>query len=273
MGKSLLLCFALLSTTLSAATIEEAGDLFLKRAENAKNAELAATMFKELAASASSPVAKALLKTREAQAIYYVGSIKTTDAEKKDAHKRGMEASLEASALIDPTTASKTEKALAHYFYVINLGKWAEANGVLSSLGKWGEMKDQLDTIDSLDSSVDDYGPLRTRARALHKLPFGDKNESEKLLALAVEKTFSEKFNQSTNTTNSVYYLDILAKNRNTDKFCELFNSLNDLSAASDEELLELNPNKLPETKSDLKKFKENKGFEEDVKKFADRNC
>jgi hypothetical protein len=48
---------------------------------------------------------------------------------------------------------------------------------------------------------------------------------------------------------------------------------MEELSKASDEELKDFNPNKVPETKNDIKNFKENKGFEEDVKKFADRNC
>ncbi len=272
MGK-LLLCFVL-SANVFAATVEEAKGLFENRGQNADNAEIAANMFKDLATKAASAVEKGILKTKEAQATYYVGGLQTSDAKKKEVYGRGMEAAKEAFTTLDASAeASKTDKATAHYFYAINLGKWAEANGVLASLGRWPELKEQLDIIDSLDKSVDDYGSLRTRARALHKLPFGDKGESEKLLAEASLKTYNEAFGLGNNTTANNYYLDILAKNRNSQKFCELYNATNALLELSDEELKELNPAKLPESKGDLKNFKENKGFEEDVKKFADRNC
>lgn len=260
--------------TTNAATIEEAKDLFEKRGENASNAELAANLFNSLAKSASSPKEKAILKTKEAQALYYFGGFQPNDSKKKEVYNKGVEAAKDAFSILDTNKdATKTEKAEAHYFFAINLGKWAEANGVLASLSRWPELKEQLDIIDSLDKSVEDYGSLRTRARALHKLPFGDKSEAEKILETAATNTMNETFGIGNNTTANLYYLDILAKNRKTEKFCEVFAGMEELSKASDEELKEFNPHKLPETKNDIKNFIDNKGFEEDVKKFADRNC
>lgn len=263
-----------LAVTINATTIEEAKDLFEKRGENPVNAELAANIFKTLSATAVSQKEKALLKTKEAQAFYYYGGFQPNDNRKKEIYNKGVEAAKEAFTILDSNKeASKTEKAEAHYFFAINLGKWAEANGVLASLSRWPELKEQLDIIDSLDNSVEDFGSLRTRARALHKLPFGDKSEAEKILETAATNTMNETFGIGNNTTANLYYLDILAKNRKTEKFCEVYSGMEELSKASDEELMEFNPAKLPETKNDIKNFKDNKGFEEDVKKFADRNC
>ncbi len=268
--KKYLACLSLaVSLSINAATIEEAKDLFEKRGENAANAEQAANLFNSLSKTASSPKEKALLKTKEAQALYYFGGFQP-----KEIYNKGVEAAKDAFTILDANKdASKTERAEAHYFYAINLGKWAEANGVLASLSRWPELKDQLDIIDSLDKSVEDYGSLRTRARALHKLPFGDKSEAEKILETAANDTMNETFGIGNNTTANLYYLDILAKNRKSEKFCEVFSAMEELSKANDEELKEFNPAKLPETKNDLKNFKDNKGFEEDIKKFADRNC
>ncbi len=258
----------------NAATVEEAKNLFENRGVNPANAEAAANIFNTLSTSTSDQKEKAIYKVKEAQAIYYFGGFQANDNKKKEVYNRGVEAAKAAFTILDSNKdASKSEKAEAHYFYAINLGKWAEANGVLSSLSRWPELKEQLDIIDSLDNSVEDFGALRTRARALHKLPFGDKADAEKLLEDAFNKTLNDNFGIGSNTTANLYYLDILAKNRKSEKFCEVFSGMEELSKASDEELKAFNPNKLPETKNDIKNFKENKGFEEDVKKFADRNC
>lgn len=271
MGK-FLLCL-MFSSNVFAASVQEASDLYNKRGEDPKNSEKAALMYRELAANESAPISKAIFKIKESQALFYLGTIQTTDSQKKEVHTKGMDAGKEAMDLIDTTNASNSDKATAHYFYAINLGKWGEANGVLSSLGKWPELRRQLDIIDSLDNSVEDYGALRTRARAYHKLPGSDKAQAEKLLAEAYTKTLNEQFGLSRSTITDLFYLDILAKNRNVEAFCPLFAALTDLSTRTDAELLEFNSARLPETKSDLKNFVENKSFEENIAKFAERNC
>lgn len=273
--KKYLACVSIaLAVTVNATTIEEARDLFNKRGENAANAELSANLYNSLSKNATSNKEKAILKTKESQALYYFGGFQSSDNKKKEVYNKGVEAAKEAFTILGANKeATKTERAEAHYFYAINLGKWAEANGVLASLSRWPELKEQLDIIDSLDKSVEEYGSLRTRARVLHKLPFGDKADAEKLLEQAASLTMNETFGIGNNTTANLYYLDILAKNRKAEKFCEVYAGMEELSKASDEELKEFNPEKLPETKNDIKNFKENKGFEEDVKKFADRNC
>lgn len=276
--KKQLLSFALSAfMALGVYANEEAGQLWTKRGEAAENALKAANMVRDLAESVQDTAAKADLKTREAEYIYYVGGRETSKEAKKKQHERGYNAAQVAVNLLakdgsgkTPRVADqKTELARGHYFYAINLGKWGEANGVLSSLGRWPELRDRLEIIESLDKTVEDFGANRVRARAYQKLPFGSKEDAEKLLAEATENTLADSYEISKNSTTAVYYLDILAKNKNASTFCAVYKTLKELSVLSDEALAQYNEARLPETKTDLKNFVENKEFEEDVKEYA----
>ncbi|OFZ17209.1 MAG: hypothetical protein A2X86_01800 [Bdellovibrionales bacterium GWA2_49_15] len=254
---------------------EEAAQLWTKRGESKENALKAANIVRDLGASEQNTALKADLKTREAEYIYYVGVREGSKDAKKKAHERGQDAAQVAVNLMAnaKTPDGKIALARANYFFAINLGKWGEANGVLSSLGRWGELRDRLDVIDSLDKTVEDYGSLRTRARAFHKLPFGDKKEAEALLAEASENTLADGFKISRNSTTVFFYLDILAKNSNAKKFCEVYKEFKGLAEVSDEELAEYNAVRVPETKTDLENFIANRDFESDVKKYAVEKC
>ena len=269
------------------AVADEALQMWQQRGTDKELARQAADVMRDAAANETNAVAKALLKTREAEYIYFVGGRVSSKDEKKAVHTRGFEAAQAAVKLLSTDSDGKkpvsaevtTELARAHYFFAINLGKWGEANGVLSSLNRWPELRDRLDIIDALEkgnvNKVEDFGSYRTRARALHKLPFGDKDEAEKLLKEASEATLADGFDVSRNSTTAVYYLDIMAKNKKSkETFCNLYNNLRELSEYSDEELSEYyNSNKVPETKTDLKNFLEGKDFEENVEKFYRSNC
>ncbi|MBT6326928.1 MAG: hypothetical protein HOJ35_13250 [Bdellovibrionales bacterium] len=263
---------------------DEASDLFAKRglSRDGKAALEAADLVKTLAAASTSKEEKAGYKSREAEYIYFYGTRLTSKDAKKKFHIRGYEAALASIKLLAkdsegkvPTAPSnKVPLAKAHYFYAINLGKWAEANGVLSSLSRWPELKGHLNIIDSLDKSVEEYGSARVRARALQKLPFGSNSDARKLLKEAFNKTLSDMIELSRNATTVSYYLDILAATGDDDDtFCEVYEMFLELSDFSDEELLEYNGQKLPETKKEIENFLKGKGFEEDVKKYFDRNC
>lgn len=269
----------MLSLSLSAFGNETASNLFSKRGEDKNNALKAADIVRDLAKSASG-VEKASLKSREAEYVYFYGQrISGKDAKKK-IHARGYDAAEVAISILGTNGGKdakeeslKTPLAKAHYFYAINLGKWGEANGVLSSLSKWPQLKGHLDIIDRLDASVEDYGSYRTRARALHKLPFGSNADAEKLLEDASEKTLSDMIELSKNSTTVLFLLDILAENDKTSRFCDVYDLFTELSEFTDEELLEYNENKLPEVKTDLELFLNNEDFENDVEKYYRRNC
>jgi len=262
---------------------EQTDSLFAQRGQGTEFAQQAADLARDLARNEVNPVEKALLKTSEAEAIYFVGQRVSSKDAKKELHTRGFEAAREAIALLAKSKNGKEAKsdelktplARAHYFFAINLGKWGEANGVLSSLSRWPELRDHLDMIDGLDKTVEDYGSSRTRGRAYHKLPFASKDDAEKVLAEAFENTLADGIELSKNSTTVFYYLDILVKTgNNPSKFCEVYKLYTELSTFSDDELAELyNAKKVPETKTDLKNFLENKEFEENVAKYNRNNC
>ncbi|MBI2520490.1 MAG: hypothetical protein HYV97_08730 [Bdellovibrio sp.] len=252
---------------------EEAAQLWSQRGESKENALKAANMVRDLSGTEQNVAVKADLKTREAEYIYYVGVREGSKDAKKKAHERGQEAAQAAVKLLANAADAKTALARANYFYAINLGKWGEANGVLSSLGRWPELRDRLDVIDSLDKTVEDYGSLRTRARAFHKLPFGDKKEAEALLDEASENTLADDYKISRNSTTVFFYLDILVQNKNAKKFCEVYKEFKKLSQGTEEDLVAYNALRVPETKTDLQNFVENRDFETDVKKYASEKC
>ncbi len=261
---------------------EEAAQLWTKRGETTANALTAANMVRDLAATEQNAVVKADLKTREAEYIYFVGVREGSNESKMKAHVRGQDAAQAAVKLLakdnsgkQPTSAEvAVNLARAHYFFAINLGKWGEANGVLASLGRWPELRDRLDIIDSLDATVEDFGATRTRARALHKLPGfvgGDKDKSEQLLAEISEKTLADGYAISRNSTTVFFYLDILAENKNTSAFCAVFAEFTKLSEASDADLAAYNAVRVPESMTDLDNFVNFRDFESKVEKFAKR--
>ena len=175
------------------------------------------------------------------------------------------------------TPEAKTALALAHYTSAINMGKWAEARGVLASLGQWGNMKNHLEAVVKNDETVEDYGAYRTFGRAWLKLPFthgGSKKKSYRDLKYAYDKTFNQDYATSANSTTTLYYLDTLvAKKERGDEFCDAYFGMDDLQYLSDEELKEINPEKVPEFKSDIQNFLNGTEFEEDVHDWADANC
>ena len=52
----------------------------------------------------------------------------------------------------------KIRLANAHYFYAINLARWGNANGISASIGKLPELMQNLDLVNKLDETVEDFG-------------------------------------------------------------------------------------------------------------------
>jgi hypothetical protein len=284
---SMLAVLAVSLPALAVLKFEKADSIFDKRGEDRNNAQIAAGMFGTLAKSEADVLVKAQAKVRESRAFYYLGRTTEKKSEKKALYTKGYKAANEAVALLSakPGVAKKdsykTDLAHAHYYYAANLGKWGKANGKLSSLGKWPELRSNLDMIDGLGpeaQALENYGSMRVRGRALHELPFGDKNEALRLIKHSFENSMPEGFDMSASTTTTIYYLDILAKtNTDVDTFCEVYEMMLDLSEMDDEELKEeltdLNPNLVPEGMIEVRQFGNGEGFVEDVQKYADRKC
>jgi hypothetical protein len=281
MKKTMMIALLALSfQAFSATKLEEATSLFDQRGEDRNFAKQSAEMFKELANSATDKQTKAQMKVSESRAYYFFGRTALNKNDKKSIYVMGYEAATTAINLLQGTGLNK-DLAYAHYYYAINLGKWGEANGALSSLGKWPELRSQLDIIDSLGEeakAIESYGSMRTRGRALHKLPFSSKSEALKNLKFSFENSFADGFDMSASTTTTLYYLDILVKtNSDADTFCEVYEMMLDLADLDDEELKEeltdLNPALVPEGMIEVRQFTSGAIFEEDVHGYADNKC
>lgn len=288
--KNMLVLASLLASTFTfAQTIQDADALYALRGEDTNNAKLAADMYGQVAANETDILTKGQAYTKQGLSLYFYGVRQANSTTKEAIHKKAFEVAQQGIMFLSAegsrfgatpkvnTREGKTALAEGHYVSAINMGKWGEARGILASLGQWGEMKDHLEALIKNDETVFEYGAYRTWGRAQMKLPFthgGSKKESLKKLKKAYDATYSEEFATSTNTTTTAFYLDnLVARKVKGDEFCDVYYGMADLLDLSDEELKELNPENLPEIKTDLENFKSGKDYEEDVKGWADSNC
>ena len=145
------------------------------------------------------------------RALYFKGTHTTGDANKKKIH-------LEGRAKADAAEAVSADFAEAPYFAAINLARWGEANGIVSSVSQVPSLKkymalavERVTRTDAEGESVDGYGPYRTLGRMYKKLPGllgGSTSESIKYLDKAVKGA-------PTLALNVVYLADTLMKDGN----------------------------------------------------------
>ncbi len=265
MKKLLLISGLLLSMNSFANTVEIAEGLYEIRGENVKNAVAAAKVYGELAHAALEKSEKAKLFYRQSEATYYVGNKATDNGVKEKIHKTGYEYSQKVISLLEGNVDDFEEEetlALAYFFYGANLGKWAEARGVSSSLGRAGELKETMQKIIDLgQEEIENYGAHRVLGRAFFKLPFfagGSDKKAEKFLKEAFENTLSDDGEVSVHGLNNLYYAEVLEKRNKKARACEILNSF---SKQSFETLLET---RIPETKEEIEAAK---------KMIADFDC
>lgn len=255
----------------------DAQTLFSKRGENKDNAKLAADAYSDLAQSETVNLKKAQLLSKEAEAIYFYGTRVNDNEIKKSAHDRGQKTAMVAVGILaqapgvarDPSY--KTDLARAYYWYGANLGKWGEANGVLASLGRWPELKSNMQNILQLDDSVEDYGVYRILGRGYMKVPFESSTEGLKFLKKGYDSTLTTVagLTLSRNSTTVVYYLDILKKKEEVETFCKVFAGFAKVAKMSEADQTSYNPNRLPETKTDSAEFLANT----DIQRYAKNEC
>lgn len=289
MKKIILASLMAIALQTQAATIQDANNTYNMRGQDINNAMKAADLYATLADQAATKLEKAQMLTLQGLAIYFYAERIKSESQKENLHKKAFEIADIAIKLInkegtrfgstasDSSAATKSALAEAHYTSAINMGKWAEARGVLASLGQWGNMKKHLDAVFLNDETVASYGAYRTQGRAWLKLPFthgGSKKKSLKDLKYAYDNTLNEDYGTSENSTTTLFYLDTLvARKVRGDQFCDVYFGMSDLQDLSDEEILEINPDFLPEFKTDIQKFIDADGFEEDIHGWADSNC
>ena len=262
----------MISAQAMAVTSTDADQLFAKRGEDFKNALAAANLYKTAAEGSRSNNDLVDNKIGESSALYYYGNKVATKAEKISTFVRAYEAAqlaitkASASKGVPAAGFTKTDLAKAHYFYAINLARWGNANGITSSIGKLPELMENLELVNTLDESVEEYGSLRTSGRVRFKVPsalarlrglsnFSTEDALEDLFnaydnsRITVEEADVET---AANTTTTIYLLDVLANLGERGDFCEIFSGMRELSKLSDEVLVKYFPTKMPESKADI---------------------
>jgi hypothetical protein len=202
-----------------------------------QHAKDAAAAYEQLANSSSlDEQTRAQYAVKSAEAYYFVGSANTSDDAKLAFHAKGMAVADQALKFFKITDTTKLtdadaarflglaadQKALlaeALYQKGTNLGQWGSANGITSSIGKWPELRGDMEFIVKLkQKDIHDFGPLRVLGWAYFKLPGilgGDNSKSEKLLSTAVNSTLAKDasgaaLNFSVNAANNTFYAQLL---------------------------------------------------------------
>ena len=214
-----------------------------------------------------------------AKSYYFYGDrCATSNKDKKDWHGKGRNAAQRALS----GASTPEQVALSHYYAAINLSRWGLANGLLSSLGQWSEVKGHLDKVVEHGVTTADYGAYRTFGRAYYKLPFfkgGSVDKSEKYLEMAYSNTMHPTLKTSTSVLTTLYYLHTLRKQDKDDVFCKVYDGLNGLIPFNEGKATQLNPNLVMENLLDMDNFvkppkSSDKGeFIREVRDYADINC
>ncbi|MGK5084228.1 hypothetical protein WDW37_13110 [Bdellovibrionota bacterium FG-1] len=183
----------------------------------------------------------------EARTYYFQGVHSDSTSAKKDLHGKGQ-------AKADAAEALTSDYSEAPYFAGVNLARWGEANGIISSLTKVPALKKYMSlamaadrtTRDDRDAeAVDGYGPHRTLGRMYKALPGllgGSHTESVKELQKAVQ-------GDPTTALNVVYLADTYMKDGNDSEKTEGRRLLNELLTKDPSTL---NPNRIPETSDEF---------------------
>lgn len=230
---------------------ESAFDQFQNRGRDARNARTCVTTAGEALKVAGTAEQKYDASVLQSRCAYYVGMKTKGDDNKVKVFKEGMKYAEEGKKVLK-------DRAEAYFFYGINLGRWAEANGIMKSLGERHNLRRNMETVlvkpakddDGRNIAGKDYDGLggnRTLGRMYFKLPGmfgGDSDKAEKLLREAVENTPSDYKNSL-----NVYYLAEVLVAR--DKKAEAKKMLDDLISYEDTPE-KYNPRRVPETLDDI---------------------
>ena len=256
--KNLLLVGGLLVSVASFAnTVEMAEVLYSLRGEDVSNAQEAAKIYGDLANASTEKGEKANLYFKQSEAVYFIGTQNKDEDEQEKIHENGYELANKAVKLLEGQVDDFEQEetlAKAYFFYGANLGKWAEARGIGSSLGRAGELKDTMNKIIDLgQEDIENYGANRILGRVYFKLPViagGSKKKAEKILAEAFENTLSDDADVSVHGLNNLYYAEALEARNKKDQACEI---LKEFSVQDPETLLDT---RIPETALEIEQAK-----------------
>lgn len=233
------------------AQYKAAYDDFLNRGDTGVLAQ--SCVDKALAAfnTATTDVEKYDALVLQSRCLYYVGMKASGDDAKISIFGN-------AKNVADRAKPFQPNRAEAYYYYGINLGRWAEANGIMKSLGERHNLRRNMESVQAKVAIVDgktipgkeydSYGANRTLGRMYFKLPGmfgGDNQKAERLLREGVVE--SEKLGER-NSLNIQYFAEILvANNKKTEARLVLDDTLR-----FEGDLVGYNPSRAPETKDEM---------------------
>jgi len=220
--------------------LAEATQLFSLRGENANYDRVIELTGRAEALAGSNRELKYDILTLASRAYYFKGGKTTSDSAKEAIYNTGMQKADAAKRLF-------ANLADAHYYYAINLGRWGEARGITTSLGRRRELFRSCEDAKRFPTragtpgeAIDGFGPDRTLGRVYFKLPalFDGSNErSMQHLDIAWGRA-------PENALNGVYYAEVLAAEDQEVRACAILNQiLNDPRGDRG-----YNPDRVPET-------------------------
>ena len=237
----------------STATYQDAFADFQNRGADVKNAQSCADKAGALADAATTDLDKYNALVLQSRCTYYVGM-----QAKKDSDKIRIFGA--AKNLADKAKPLQKDRAEAFFFYGISLGRWAEANGIMKSLGERKNLQRTMETVlvkASIDDSgkpmagkeYDSYGANRTLGRLYFKLPGmfgGDNRKAEDLLRVAVIE--SEKMGIR-NSLNVLYLAEVLVANNKKPEARQILTD----ALKFENDATTYNPARVPETMDEMK--------------------
>lgn len=258
MKKLIAIATLILSLGALAQNSQVADDLYARRGENAEFAKQAAEKYEALAKEAKDKVIEGEMLNDASMAYYFYAQSKSDKEHRKTYHDKGVkiaEKSMKATANFGDNAELKMVHAMATYRKGSNLGKWAEANGIASSLGRWGELRDDMErVIDLGGKELESYGAYRILGRAYYKLPapLGSKKKSFQYLNAAFKNTIGYK-GISNYGLNVIFFAEIA--NKRGGEYKDLAKKI--LKTFIDADPAEYNAARIPETKKEQAEAKE----------------
>lgn len=224
---------------------------FSRRGENVALATSCADKAGAAAKLATTPEEKYNALVLQSRCTYYVGVKTSGDDAKVNIFRRGM-------SLADEAKKVLADRAEAFFFYGINLGRWAEANGIMKSLGERHNLRRTMEAVlvkaskdddgrDLPGKEYDGWGANRTLGRMYFKLPSmfgGDNQKAEKLLREAVANSPKDY----PNALNVYYLAEVLVANGKKAEAKQLLDQLISYEGKPEK----YNPRRVPETQDEI---------------------
>lgn len=234
---------ALADDAAAESLFERAKEAYAQRDQMAKCDE-AISLMAEAEAQAESTELKFDILVLSSRAHYWKGTFTEDGNAKKVVFDAGKNQAEKAKTL-------GPDYAEGYYYFAINLGRWAEANGIWESLWQKGKLIENAETAQQketrdgdLGDAVDGYGPDRTLGRVHYKL----KDVPGHSLQQALHHLKRAYENAPRFAINIVFYAEALAKGDGSQR--ALAKQLLDHLLAQDPETF--NPDRLHETRHEF---------------------